>query len=140
MEFLVATLSTILWMAVALGILVFVHELGHFLAARLFGMRVDAFSLGFPPNLVSKQVGDTEYRIGAIPLGGYVKIAGMVDESMDVPYELEPALDDAGNPVLDDDGEPMWTEKLTPGVAPSPPTPRPSRTSTDPSRSGSAPS
>ncbi len=112
MEFLVTTLSTILWMAVALGILVFVHELGHFLAARMFGMRVDAFSLGFPPNLVSKQVGDTEYRIGAIPLGGYVKIAGMVDESMDVPYELEPAFDDAGNPILDDDGQPMWTEKL----------------------------
>ena len=112
MDALFNTLSYVLWVAVALGILVFVHELGHFLAARLFGMRVDAFSLGFPPNLLSKQVGETEYRIGAVPLGGYVKIAGMVDESLDVPYELEPALDDDGEPLLDDDGEPLYTEKL----------------------------
>lgn len=112
MDILVTTLQTVLWMAVALGLLVFVHEMGHFLAARLFGMRVDAFSVGMPPNIVTKQVGETEYRIGAIPLGGYVKIAGMVDESMDVPYEMEPALDGDGQPLTDDDGEPLWTEKL----------------------------
>ncbi len=112
MEILVTTLQTILWMAVALGILVFVHEMGHFLAARLFGMRVDAFSVGMPPNIVAKQIGETEYRIGAIPLGGYVKIAGMVDESMDVPYEMEPALDGDGRPLTDDDGDPLYTEKL----------------------------
>ena len=80
---LLAPLSYIFWVAVALGILVFVHELGHFLFARLFGMRVDAFSLGFPPNIIAKKVGQTEYRLGAIPLGGYVKIAGMIDESLD---------------------------------------------------------
>ena len=112
MDALFNTLSYVLWVALALGILVFVHELGHFLAARLFGMRVDAFSLGFPPNVVTKQVGETEYRLGAIPLGGYVSIAGMVDESLDVPYEMERVVDDAGQPVLDDDGEPLWTEKL----------------------------
>ena len=78
-----APLSYLFWVAVALGILVFVHELGHFLFARLFGMRVDAFSLGFPPNIIAKQVGATEYRLGAVPLGGYVKIAGMIDESLD---------------------------------------------------------
>lgn len=71
------------WVLLAIMILVFVHELGHFLFARLFGMRVDKFSVGFPPKIVGKQVGDTEYVIGLTPLGGYVKIAGMVDESMD---------------------------------------------------------
>ena len=95
MDALFTTLSYILWVALALGILVFVHELGHFLAARLFGMRVDAFSLGFPPNLFRYQAGQTEYRIGAVPLGGYVKIAGMVDESLDVDgLESEPEPDE----------------------------------------------
>ncbi|MFN3597207.1 MAG: RIP metalloprotease RseP [Rubricoccaceae bacterium] len=83
MDVLLNSLSYVFWVVLALGILVFVHELGHFLAARLFGMRVDAFSLGFPPNIFKRKVGQTEYRIGAVPLGGYVKIAGMVDESLD---------------------------------------------------------
>ncbi len=120
MDALLNTLSYFLWVALALGILVFVHELGHFLAARLFGMRVDAFSLGFPPNLFRKQVGETEYRIGAVPLGGYVKIAGMVDESMDVAYEMEPVLDAAGRPVLDADGETVLQQKLGPNGKPIP--------------------
>ena len=95
MDAILNSLSYFLWVAVALGILVFVHEMGHFLAARLFKMRVDAFSLGFPPNLFQKKVGDVEYRLGAIPLGGYVKIAGMVDESLDAEgYESEPAPDE----------------------------------------------
>ena len=95
MDALLNTLSYFLWVAVALGILVFVHEMGHFLAARLFKMRVNAFSIGFPPHLVTKQVGDTEYRVGAIPLGGYVSIAGMVDESLDTEgLESEPAPDE----------------------------------------------
>ena len=67
-------------------ILVFIHELGHFLAARAFGMRVERFSVGFPPKIVGKTIGDTEYVIGATPLGGYVKISGMVDESMDTDF------------------------------------------------------
>ncbi|MEM0961736.1 MAG: RIP metalloprotease RseP [Bacteroidota bacterium] len=95
MEAILDTLSYFLWVALALGVLVFVHELGHFLAARLFGMRVDAFSLGFPPNIFSRKMGDTEYRLGAVPLGGYVKIAGMVDESMDTGgLESEPQPDE----------------------------------------------
>ena len=95
METLLTTLSYFFWVAVALGILVFIHEMGHFLTARLFGMRVDAFSLGMPPNVFRKQVGDTEYRIGALPLGGYVKIAGMVDESLDLDgLESEPQPDE----------------------------------------------
>lgn len=76
-------LSYIFWVLLAIMILVFVHELGHFLFAKLFRMRVDRFSVGFPPKLFGKQIGETEYMIGATPLGGYVKIAGMVDESLD---------------------------------------------------------
>ena len=72
-------------------VLVFVHEMGHFLFAKFFKMRVDKFSVGFPPKIVGKKIGETEYVIGATPLGGYVKIAGMVDESMDTDFaETEP--------------------------------------------------
>jgi regulator of sigma E protease len=79
-------LSYIFWVAIALGLLIFVHELGHFLAAKLFRMRVEQFSIGFPPRVFGKTIGGTEYRLGAIPLGGYVKISGMVDESMDTEF------------------------------------------------------
>src|SRR3954464_7383315 len=57
--------------------LVIFHELGHFSAAKAVGMRVERFSLFFPPTIASKKVGETEYAIGALPLGGYVKISGM---------------------------------------------------------------
>lgn len=67
----------------ALSILVGLHELGHMLPAKWFGMRVSKFFIGFPPSIFSKKVGETEYGVGAIPLGGFVKIEGMVDESMD---------------------------------------------------------
>jgi len=66
-----------------LSILVGLHELGHLLTAKMFGMRVEKFSIGFPPKIVGFKWGETEYSIGAIPLGGFVKISGMVDESMD---------------------------------------------------------
>ena len=59
-----------------LGVLIFVHELGHFLMARRIGVRVLTFSLGFGPKLLSFRRGDTEYCLSAIPLGGYVKMAG----------------------------------------------------------------
>ncbi len=66
-----------------LSILVGLHEMGHLLAAKLFGMRVEKFSIGFPPKIFGVQWGETEYSIGAIPLGGFVKISGMIDESLD---------------------------------------------------------
>ena len=66
-----------------LTILVGLHELGHMLSAKWFGMRVEKFAIGFPPKLLSKKFGETEYMIGAVPLGGFVKISGMVDESLD---------------------------------------------------------
>ncbi len=69
----------------SLSILIVLHELGHFLPARLFGVRVEKFYLFFDPwfSLLKKKVGDTEYGIGWLPLGGYVKLSGMVDESFD---------------------------------------------------------
>ena len=67
------------------SILVVLHELGHFIPARLFKARVEKFYLFFNPgfSLWKKKIGETEYGIGWIPFGGYVKIAGMIDESMD---------------------------------------------------------
>jgi regulator of sigma E protease len=69
-------LTTILAFLFVLGVLIFVHELGHFLVARLYGVRVLRFSLGFDPRLVSFNRGGTEYSIGIIPLGGFVRLAG----------------------------------------------------------------
>jgi regulator of sigma E protease len=63
-------------LAVVLGIMILVHELGHFLAAKWFGVRVDVFSIGFGKRLVGFRSGGTDYRISALPLGGYVKMAG----------------------------------------------------------------
>jgi regulator of sigma E protease len=71
---------------VVLGVLIFFHELGHFLVARLFGVGVERFSLGFGPRILGKQVGITDYRISAIPLGGYVKMVGEEPDS-----EIDPA-------------------------------------------------
>lgn len=91
MEWIISLATTIGIFALALLILVFFHELGHFLAAKLFGMRVERFSIGFPPRVWGFQKGETDYCIGATPLGGYVKISGMIDESMDTEHlEEEP--------------------------------------------------
>jgi regulator of sigma E protease len=68
--------TSILAFVFVLGVLIFVHELGHFLMARRIGVRVLTFSLGFGPKLIAFRRGDTEYCISAIPLGGYVKMAG----------------------------------------------------------------
>jgi regulator of sigma E protease len=77
------TLIMVAQLLLGLSILVGLHELGHLLTAKMFGMRVEKFSIGFPPKILGFQWGETEYSIGAIPLGGFVKISGMVDESMD---------------------------------------------------------
>ncbi|MCP4502133.1 MAG: RIP metalloprotease RseP [Deltaproteobacteria bacterium] len=72
-----------------LGVLVFVHEFGHFIVAKMMGVRVLTFSIGFGPRLFGVKIGDTDYRISAFPLGGYVRMYG--DESMEgeVPKEDE---------------------------------------------------
>jgi len=70
---------------VVLGLALFCHELGHFLAAKAFNCRVDDFALGFGPSLLAKRHGETTYRLNVIPFGGYVRIAGMEPGSEDVP-------------------------------------------------------
>jgi RIP metalloprotease RseP len=74
------------------SILILLHEFGHFITARWFGCRVEKFYLFFNPwfSLFKKKKGDTEYGIGWIPLGGYVKISGMIDESMDKEQMKQP--------------------------------------------------
>lgn len=79
-------LNTIFYFLVTIGVLVFIHEFGHFLAAKLFRMRVDRFSIGFPPRAFGKKIGETDYCVSWIPVGGYVKIAGMIDESFDTDF------------------------------------------------------
>src|SRR5210317_2101507 len=81
-------MNTLISFAIVLGLLIFVHEFGHFLWAKIFGVKVLKFSLGFGPKLISKQLGETEYLISAFPLGGYVKMFGessgeVVEEKMD---------------------------------------------------------
>ena len=80
-EFLIKTSQFFL----SLSILIVLHELGHFIPAKLFKTKVEKFYLFFDPyfSIFKKKIGSTEYGIGWIPLGGYVKIAGMIDESMD---------------------------------------------------------
>src|SRR5436305_11913138 len=75
-------MTTILAFGFVLGVLVFVHELGHFLAAKRVGIRVLKFQLGFNPTVLSFRRGDTEYGVGALPLGGYVKMAGESPEDV----------------------------------------------------------
>src|SRR5690606_11188704 len=79
MEILVMAGQLLLGLSIIVGL----HELGHLLAAKMFGMRVEKYFIGFPPKVWSIKKGETEYGIGAIPLGGFVKISGMIDESMD---------------------------------------------------------
>ncbi len=92
----------IIYFAITIGILVFIHEFGHFAAAKLSGMRVDVFAIGFGKRLFGWNKksrfsfgelpkdfdgeGHTDYRLSLLPLGGYVKIAGMIDESMDTSF------------------------------------------------------
>src|SRR5215211_4669592 len=75
------------------SILILLHEFGHFITAKWFGCRVEKFYLFFNPwfSLFKKKIGETEYGIGWVPLGGYVKISGMIDESMDKEAMKQPA-------------------------------------------------
>jgi regulator of sigma E protease len=82
-------METILATLVVIGVLIFVHELGHFLVAKYLGVGVEAFSLGFPPKLFHKRVGETDYRLSVVPLGGYVKLMGE-NPSEEIPPEMIP--------------------------------------------------
>ncbi len=81
--------SNVILVIIGIGLLIFVHELGHFLVAKKIGVRVFAFSLGFGPAIIRKQIGETDYRISLIPLGGYVKLAGEQREESNTGEEWE---------------------------------------------------
>lgn len=99
---------TFLSFVFVLGVLVFVHELGHFLVAKWAGIRVEQFSLGFPPKAFGVTVGETEYCISWLPIGGYVKVAGMADfgneEPEGKPWEFQ--------------SKPMWVKMAVMAAGP----------------------
>jgi regulator of sigma E protease len=82
-------LRALISVSIVLGIMIFVHEWGHFIAAKLCGVRVDVFSFGFGPRLFGVKRGDTDYRLSALPFGGYVRMAGdnVVEERTGADYE-----------------------------------------------------
>jgi regulator of sigma E protease len=96
---------TVIYAIVVLGILIFVHEFGHFLLAKMMGVSVEKFSLGFGPKLIGKKIGETEYLLSAFPLGGYVKMfgeGGFIEggESDPRPVDENAPSDAASEPVL----------------------------------------
>lgn len=98
---------TVLALIVVLGVLIFVHELGHFMAAKSVDIRVERFSIGLGPKVAGFQRGETEYILAAIPLGGYVKMGGMDDEVMErVEGGAAPAPHEPG--PRDFDAKPLW--------------------------------
>lgn len=97
---------TILATIIVLGVLIFVHELGHFAAAKAVGVEVQRFSIGLGPKVFGFQRGETEYVLSAIPLGGYVKMGGMDDEVME---RLEGGETEQRTPSgRDFDAKPIW--------------------------------
>jgi regulator of sigma E protease len=99
-------MSTVIQLLIVLGIMVLVHEFGHFAVAKLCGIRVEVFSIGFGKRLFGFKRGDTEYQIAAVPLGGYVKMAG----------ETSFPTNEAGEAVVNDPGDfnahPRWQRML----------------------------
>src|SRR5271168_3001829 len=110
-----ATLATL----VVLGIMVLVHEFGHFIAAKSFGIRVEVFSIGFGKRLIGFKRGDTDYRISLVPLGGYVKMSGETAGD-GVPLVSETAAELLPVPGDDDPGDftnhPRW-QRIIVGLA-----------------------
>jgi regulator of sigma E protease len=95
----------VVYAIIVLGILIFVHELGHFLLAKMLGVSVEKFSLGFGPKLFGKKIGETEYLLSAFPLGGYVKMfgeGGFIEggEQDPRPEDENAPTDETADPVL----------------------------------------
>ena len=104
---------TVLATIIVLGVLIFVHELGHFWAAKAVGIEVQRFSIGLGPRLFGFQRGETEYVVSAIPLGGYVKMGGMDDEVMERIEGGEADTAPARRPSdRDFDAKPIWARTL----------------------------
>lgn len=106
---LITILSTIL----VLGVLILVHELGHFWAAKAVDIEVPRFSIGIGPKMVGFKRGETEYVISWLPLGGYVKMAGMADEEVQSKFEGGGSPDEARTPSPRDfDAKPLWARMV----------------------------
>ncbi|MBT8396679.1 MAG: RIP metalloprotease RseP [Gemmatimonadetes bacterium] len=102
---------TVLATVIVLGVLIFVHELGHFWAAKLVGVEVQRFSIGLGPRVWGVKWGETEYVVSAIPLGGYVKMGGMEDEVLDK-LEGGSSKEPRVPGPRDFDGKPIWARTL----------------------------
>jgi regulator of sigma E protease len=105
-------LLSIVSMLVVLGVLVLVHEFGHFAVAKLCGVRVETFSIGFGTRLFGFRRGDTDYRISLLPLGGYVKMAGELGGDGNMPASGSGASDDATLDSGDLNSKPRWQRML----------------------------
>lgn len=103
-------MSGVIFSIIILGIIVFVHELGHFLTAKYYKMPVDEFSIGMGPKLISKKVGETVYSIRILPLGGFVNIGGMKHENVD-DYVIENNLQNENEKEENGENEGKSTEK-----------------------------
>ena len=99
-------MTSIVWFVIVIGLLILVHELGHFLMARLAGVGVERFSIGFGPVLWRYRGRETEYCLSAIPMGGYVKMMGD-DES-----PLEGGATGAADPARSFNAKPLWIRFL----------------------------
>src|SRR5213082_1554068 len=107
--------------AVVLGVMIFVHELGHFMAAKWFGVRVLTFSLGFGKRLFGFKKGDTDYRVSLLPLGGYVKMAGEEPSDNVIAGSENPeASDGAPAAPADDPGKFLSKPRSSAGAAGAP--------------------
>ena len=103
-------MTTIVAAIFVFGLLVLVHELGHFIVAKLTGMRVDEFAIGFGPKLWSRKYGETLYAIRAVPLGGFNRIAGM-------DYEIIERMGNEAEENAVDDGKPGGWKRYVPSVS-----------------------
>lgn len=105
-------LITILATALVLGVLILVHELGHFWVAKAVDIEVSRFSIGFGPKVVGFRRGETEYVLSAFPLGGYVKMEGMADEEVTSKLEGPSDAPERASSPRDFDAKPLWARFL----------------------------
>src|SRR6266849_1455 len=106
-------MDLLLGVALVLGVMILVHEWGHFIAARIFGVRVDVFSIGFGPRLFGWKRGATDYRVSALPLGGYVRMAGQDPSDIDSAHSTAIARTDKDKPGLHVGAEAVGVSEIT---------------------------
>ena len=106
-------MDLLLGVALVLGVMILVHEWGHFIAARMFGVRVDVFSIGFGPRLFGWKRGATDYRVSALPLGGYVRMAGQDPSDIDSMHSTAIARTEKDKPGLHVGAEAVGVSEIT---------------------------